>query len=128
MRAIFMTAMLAATPAAACNEQMMSVESWAASSHGDTTFILKLDLRSNLPQHTRMIDAQVYFADALGKQIGGINLDRDAPVSVGPFSQELHLGTALNIARLLRINAEDVVVSTCTRAVIYEDGTKETFE
>lgn len=127
MRAVFLMAMLAATPAMACNADLLAVEKWSAEKSGDVTFDLTLTMTPKFPQGVRMIDAQANFSDRLGGWIGGVIIDRDTRIGGATFTQVNTFGIALDLARLLRLPPEDVVVSSCVRAVIYEDGSREDF-
>lgn len=128
MRAVFVCLFMAALPAWACSENVLTLNKWTVEQSSDVTFRLVMQLAPAFRAPVRMVDAQVYFSDRLGGQIGGAILDRDTKIDGAPFIEEIEFGTGLRIARLLDVDPADVVTRVCTKAVIYGDGSKQTFD
>lgn len=82
---------------------------------------------NDLTKSFRMIDASIMFEDALGGYISNIGVDRD--ITLAPGNSTVYTasygGTGLD--RVPQMNRQDVVVYACTKAVIYDDGTKQEF-
>ena len=123
-----------ATPAFACQDaasKAITLSSWKVSvakdEYGITEANLTLVLRNNGEKATRLVDAKVEFADALGGYIPTIGVNRDLHLKPGAeFTQKgSYPGTNLN--RIPSMAKEDVMATVCTTAVTYEDGTKSTF-
>jgi hypothetical protein len=133
MRWLLALAVLVSPAAAAeCFEgrpDAITVKSWAPSAKESLIgepVLVRYVLNNALDKSIRMIDASVFFDDVLGKHIGGYEVEPDvAAVAGGDFEVE---GTYLGMTRLLDANPEDILVSICTKAVVYGDGTTETFE
>lgn len=128
MRALFVCLFMAAVPALACSEDVLTLNKWTVKRSSDVTFRLKMELIPAFRAPVRMVDAQVYFSDRLGGQIGGAILDRDTKIDDALFTEVIEFGTGLRVARLLDVDPADVVTRVCTKAVIYDDGTKQTFD
>lgn len=93
-----------------------------------TSADVKLTVENKLPKGVRLIDASVRFEDALGGSISNVGLTRDVQVATGATFEDSgsYLGTRLE--RIPAMNRNDVVVFACTKGVVYEDGTKQTFD
>jgi hypothetical protein len=104
------------------------VTSWAAEATSGTLgpmVQVSYVLSNNLPKGIRMVDASVNFEDVLGQTMPGFKLAPDiAAAAGGDFAQ---VATYLGMDRLVKARHEDIIVTVCTRAVVYEDGTKESF-
>lgn len=76
---------------------------------------------------TRMIDGSIRYSDVLGGRIASKAIDRD--VSIEPGKSYLQTGNwgPYTFERMLKMNRSDVIVVACVRAVVYADGTKQTF-
>lgn len=119
----------ASAPAIACNSEMLEVQSWQATANEGNKFF-PVDLVATVEyqgdRSYRMIHAGVVFADALGQNLGQINLERDQKVAPGDMIEVDGLVDAKD--RLLTINRDDVVTRTCVWSIVYEDGTIERFD
>jgi len=67
----------------------------------------------------RMIDGSIVFQDVLGRDILRIGIDPDIRVEAGETTQQDGIYSNL---RLLDVEREDVVVTTCIRGLVYSDG------
>lgn len=75
----------------------------------------------------RMIDGSIRYSDVLGGSVASKAIDRDASIKPGePYLQKGNWGR-YTFERLLKMNRSDVIVVACVRAVVYADGSKETF-
>ena len=82
-------------------------------------------LRNNLQDSIRMIDASVFFDDALGNHIGGIKFTPDVTL---PAMAETPLNDrSIGFDRVADARPEDVAVIFCTKSVIFQDGSTQTF-
>ncbi|MCW5735202.1 MAG: hypothetical protein KIS73_13800 [Enhydrobacter sp.] len=78
-------------------------------------------------KNIRMIDGIIRYSDVLGGNIASKAIDRDASIEPGkPYMQKGTWGP-YTFERILKMNRSDVAVVVCVRAVVYADGTKETF-
>lgn len=131
MRAILVTTLLAGSPAMACDNSFISVQDWRVQNIERNSFPgpeAVVHYRLSGSKGVRMLDAAVRFEDALGKHIASIAVDRDERLAPGGTARLVGFYPGSNLSRIPNMEREDVVVSTCTRAVIYEDGTKEEFK
>lgn len=131
MRAVLMTVLvLAGTPAMACNADFIAVDEWSIKERrGEPPTGAEVDISYRLvgDKAYRLIDGSFLFADALGMDLGRIAIPRTSPLKPDQAGTDhgVYLSTQLMMAA--RMNPEDVRVTTCVRAVIYDDGTKEEF-
>lgn len=75
----------------------------------------------------KMIDASVWFWDVLGKNIGGVELNRDIKIAVGAEGIEKFRVPSAGFERLTNLDALDVEGLICTEAALFDDGTKQQF-
>lgn len=127
--------MLLAMPTAAAAEcqgraDLLIVEEWSV--ERVTGVISGIDitihLKSAFDQPFRMIDAGYTFSDALGRRISGFTMNPDLRASPGETVETGNGYTGREMDRVPTMNKDDVSVSTCVRAVVYDDGTKEEFD
>ena len=109
----------------------LEVVSWSAAESTNSFAAgveVTVEVRNNLPQGVRMWDASVRFYDVLGRSIGSIGVAPDLRIAAGDTAQDggSYLGSDLD--RLLSMDAADVVVLACTRAVVMNDGTAQRFD
>lgn len=118
-----------ATPAIACNSEMLTVKDWQASENTGNS-VLPVNLAATVQysgsKAFRMIHAGVMFADALGRNVGQVNLDEDQHAAPGAIL--VADGYVDAKKRLLTINRDDVVTRTCVWSIIYDDGSKQEFK
>lgn len=105
-------------------DRILKLEDWSAKPDGAGTRItLRLALRGDKP--VRMVDGKVSFYDALDGSVGSYPIDRDAHIAPGkPYEQK----DFYTKGRLENLKHEEVTSKVCVYAVLYEDGTKETFK
>lgn len=88
--------------------------------------VVDLELKNNLPKGIRMLDASIFYVDVLGRDVGRYGLDPDTKAAASSdFSQQ---GVYFSDTRLIEANPSDIVVTICTRQVVYDDGTVEKFD
>ena len=75
----------------------------------------------------RMIDASYAFTDALGRRISSFNFDPDMHATPGEKIVHVSGYSGREMDRVFGMNREDVSVATCTKAIIYGDGSKDVF-
>lgn len=129
---VFLLAACVSGPALAkCYEgsdEVLRPEGFRVGPEAEATFEVEVDLQSRLKRPTRMIDGYINFTDRLGETFASYKIERDAQIPLsGIYTQHYEFGAALDIARLLKLDAEDVSLSACVKSVLYEDGTKEEF-
>jgi hypothetical protein len=122
-----LVAAAAADAKAKCNQELLSVDDWAARQVNERNIEVTVSVRSHSKKPIRMIEAIVGFTDALGADIGAIILERDVNVAAGERFVDKGLWTPQRFGRLLKVRKQDVKTDTCVTAVLYEDGSKETF-
>ncbi|WP_307145455.1 hypothetical protein [Rhizobium tibeticum] len=127
---------LAALPAAAqdCQEgqkEVIAVESWDIKKVDDPMFSgmdITLKLKSNATKPFRMADASFTFQDGLGRRISSFTIDPDLKAKPGDVVETVNGYQGSEMDRVPKMNRADVVVFACTKALVYEDGTKEEFK
>ncbi|MQV97055.1 hypothetical protein GHK46_06345 [Sinorhizobium medicae] len=124
---VSMIVALAGEASAGCNQELLHVEGWSAKSMAERRVEVSMDLRSTAPKPIRIIEALVYFRDALDEDIGSLPVERDAHIPVGGIYTRLMRPAPAHFDRLLKLRKQDVETHVCVLAVLYEDGTKETF-
>lgn len=139
MRAAMMVALLGAAVVAndafACDgsTKLLSVKDWTVEEVDGlipgihSGIDITVDIKSHAEKPFRMIDASYTFADALGRRISGFMIDPDLKVRPGETVSTTNGYTGSEMDRVIKMNRDDVIVTICTRAVVYEDGTKEDF-
>lgn len=119
----------AASPALACNSELLRVTNWQASPNEGNRFI-PVDLEAEVEylgeRSFRMVHGGVIFQDALGRSIGQVNLDRDQ--HAGPGDTFAVTGHVDADERLLTINRDDVRLRACVWSMVYENGEVEKFD
>ncbi len=132
MKLILIGAMVAglwATQANACNSDLLTVIDWKVIENKKSRvlpYLLEANVKYNGDKAYRMIHAGVIFADVLGKSLGQVNLETDE--NVKPGDTILANGQVTVKDRMIKVNRDDVTYRTCVWAIVYQDGTKETFD
>lgn len=87
-----------------------------------------INVRSRAAKAFRMIDASFTFEDTLGRRISSFSFDPDLTAEPDEVVETAtgYMGNEMD--RALDMNPDDIRVFTCTYAVIYEDGIRETFD
>ncbi|MGU3575637.1 hypothetical protein ACLBWZ_08890 [Brucellaceae bacterium C25G] len=114
--------------ARACNTDLLTVLDWKVTDNKQSSllpYLLEANVKYNGKRPYRMIHAGVMFSDVLGKKLGQVNLKRDQ--NVIPDGVALADGQVSVEGRIAQINRDDIVYRTCVWAIVYDDGTKETF-
>jgi hypothetical protein len=118
-----------AASASDCRGDLIQVTDWKLQKV--TGLISGIDIhvtiKSNFSKPIRMIDGTYTFADALGRRISSFGINPDLNVEPGKTVKFAHGYMGREMDRVLKMNRADVIVTTCVRAVVYQDGTKETF-
>ncbi len=112
----------------ACNTELLSLVDWEAAENAGSalipvTLVAKVQYNGSRPY--RMIHAGVILADVLGEGLGQVNLNRDQTVSPGEVVEANGFVGAEE--RLLTVNRDDIVGSTCVWSIVYSDGQVEEF-
>lgn len=113
---------------AECKSDLLSVSDWSVTINAEDEAEVALTLASVFTKPTRMVDASVVFADALGQLIGQVPVDTDQKLPVGASYKAGGSYGGTKLDRAAKLAREDVKVTTCVRGVVYEDGTKEEFK
>lgn len=113
--------------ASGCNDVMLSVAEWSIRPASEGNVEITLRVRSNAPKQIRMLQGLAYFYDALDEPIGALPVGPDAIIPAGGEYTEHRTWSDHLFGRLLKLRKQDVKTATCVKAVLYEDGTKETF-
>ncbi len=117
--------------AASCDgsSDVLTVENWnIAKVEGPLSGIdITLSVKSHAKQAFRMIDGNYTFEDVLGRRISGFQINPDLTAKPGEIVSTTtgYMGTEMD--RVPKMDRSDVVVTTCTNAIVYSDGTKEQF-
>ncbi|MBX8802650.1 hypothetical protein HBA92_18090 [Ochrobactrum sp. MR28] len=128
MKALFALLLMCGTASAACNDQLIEFVSWSAKPDGDIATETTVVFRSNASKPIKMIDASAKYTDVLGGSIGSFALDRDVLINPGENYTETKRWVGSSFDRLVNLKPEEVTTSVCVKAVLYRDGTKETFK
>ena len=125
----FVSALLCAPGAAfsqaACSDGLTDLfvaESYTASakSTGYSDGVeLDVILHNGGDRDVRMIDGSIIFQDVLDRDILRIGIDPDMHVKAGETGRQNGI---YSNTRLLDVDQEDVVVTTCIRGLVYSDG------
>lgn len=118
--------LVAADARAGCNETMLSITDWSARAATGTDVEISIRVQSASDKPIRMLKAIAYFYDALDAPIGAIPIGPDVKIAAGGDYSE-NRNWSSGIRRLIRLGKQDVKTATCVKAVLYEDGSKETF-
>ncbi|RVI96123.1 hypothetical protein [Sinorhizobium medicae] len=113
--------------AAGCNDAMLSITDWSVGQASKGSVEIKLRFRSNAPKQIRMLQGLAYFYDALDERIGALPVGPDAIIPAGGEYTEHRTWSDHLFGRLLKLRKQDVKTATCVKAVLYENGSKETF-
>lgn len=131
MRSIFlMMGLLLASPALAddCgkqNSEILTLKSWTAKQGEYMSIDITMQLQNNADKQIRMIKAAAVFIDPFGESIARLALDPDVVI---PAKGTIDESGSWSAARLAKVRPQDVTTLICVSAVLYEDGSKETFE
>ncbi|MDX0218744.1 hypothetical protein GOC40_12145 [Sinorhizobium meliloti] len=113
--------------AADCNNAMLSITDWSVGQVSKGNVEIKLRIRSHAPKQIRMLQGLAYFYDALDEPIGALPVGPDAIIPAGGEYTEHRTWSDHLFGRLLTLRKQDVKTATCVKAVLYEDGSKESF-
>lgn len=127
MRSIFLLAMMTSAAHAGCNESLIEFTSWSIKPIDAQNNQIVATFKSNSAKPIRMLDTSAGYKDALGETVGTFSLNRDVSIAPGAMYSETKTWGPYTFERLLKLKPEEVTTFTCTRAVLYEDGTKEEF-
>lgn len=127
LMALAFVALASSQAVAACNDTLLTVVDWTIRPVDARTNELSYTVKSNAGKDIRMIDGQLGFKDALGGHIGPLGLQRDAEIKAGSTFADKGLWGQHTFERLLKLKKDEVTPYTCVRAVLYDDGTKESF-
>lgn len=134
MRAVLMavlatglaSAVAAQTKCKSGSADVVRVTSWSAKPmRGGAELMVEYANATTKP--IKMLDATIWFTDALGGSIGGAKIDRDARIQPGAKAQSTlrYVGA---FERLPALDKQDVEALACASAVLFEDGEKQSFK
>lgn len=130
MRYVLFVAVLAATPATACNTDFLVIDDWSIIEQTSGPRIgatVEVQYRLAGNRAYRLIEGSIIFEDRLGFRIESIAVPREKPLTPGMMGLQTGLYPSSTLMMAARMNRDDVIVTTCTNAVVYADGAKETF-
>lgn len=132
IRFLILAMVISATPAWACNSDLISVQDdWTAANEvrNETTFThINVTYAYDGERPIRMIDGLIAVGDVLGGQLAVLWLNRDERMGEGDTSTISIATYGPDLPRLAELDRDDVTFRTCVRGIVYEDGTRETFE
>jgi len=113
--------------ATGCNETMLSITDWSARRADTSNVEISLRVQSHATKQIRMMRGLAYFYDALDQPIGALPIVTDAIIPLGSEYLEHRVWSDHKFGRLLKLRKQDVKTATCVKAVLYEDGSEESF-
>lgn len=127
MRAILVLLLLSGTAHAGCNDTLLTFTDWSIKPLDAEANQITTTFKSNAERPIRMIDAKAGYFDALGAMVGSFELNRDASIRPGGTYAETKTWGQNTFERLLTLKHDEVKTFVCVTAVLYDDGTKQTF-
>jgi len=124
-----LVALMPEVAAAQCNRgspNIIEVVTWSAEKSAPGGTSVTTTVRNKTSKPIEMIDATIWFDDVLGGSLGGIPIDRDLRLDPGKEATETN--KMIGFDRLVTLAPKNITTRGCTKAVLYQDGTKETFE
>lgn len=89
---------------------------------------IRIGVRNPSNKQIALVDADLFFVDALGRVVGGSAMALSADLQIFPQSSNIDGIDADNrFASLARENPLPPTPIICTRSVAYSDGSKQTF-
>lgn len=127
MRMILLAAIITgASPAAAlCRDDLLTVIDWNAELIDPAPalrFSLDVTVRYEGDRPIRMIDGSIGFDDVLGNRIGRMGMDPDTAMQPGDEHTFTGQWGRNTFERMLDMQPDDVVASTCIDGMVYADG------
>lgn len=122
--------LVVATPTWACNADFIAVEEWSIKERrGQPSTGAEVSIKYRLTgdRPYRLIDGSFIFTDAMDWEMERIAIPREKPMSLGAIGEQKGIYPSSTLMMAAKMNPSDVIVTTCTRSVIYDDGTRETF-
>lgn len=126
---LIILAMTTGATAQECNYgslDVMKLTGWSAAPNDDKTTKVTVTYKNSTAKQIEIVDASVFFADAVGDIIGGIRLARESKFAPGEtltIAQD-----AVDLHKVTESERQKISAYICTRTVVYVDGTKEKFE
>lgn len=136
MRMCLAAVLAACGPAAAectngSSATFLTVEDWSLE-RVKNDLVSGIDIRVSIKSHAakpfHMIDASYTFQDALGRRISGFVMNPDLAAAPGQTVETVNGYLGNEMDRALKMRREDITVFACTRAVVFDDGTKQEFK
>lgn len=125
---MLMTAPALAGASCSGTTDLLQVSSWSIEAIDARTNALTVAVTNTADKPIRMIDGSVGFVDALDEEIARYAIDRDANIPAKGVFEDTGQWGPFTFERLLKLRPEEVIAFACVRSVLYEDGSKETFE
>jgi len=130
-RLLILPVLLATVASADANEclngsgDILRLSSWSAEPVDDHSTAVTLTYENVTQKGIEIVNATAWFYDALDNGIGGIPLDSDPQLE--PAGSITVKRKMLGFQRVLKVKPENISAVICTDAVLYDDGTRETF-
>lgn len=87
-----------------------------------------VSVRNTFLKEVRMVEAEVYFMDGLGRVVGGTPLPADPDLAIfAGQANSFQVPAPPGYDRLSMAEVSDFDLTMCTRAVLFKDGTKIEF-
>lgn len=82
-------------------------------------------VRNTFEKEVRMVDAEIYFQDGLGRLVGRHALPVDPDLAIFPGKANSYQVLApMGYERLAKAEVGDFELTMCTRAILFKDGSK----
>ena len=101
---------------------------WTAEQDAAGGITVRLGVRNPEDKVVKMVDAAVWFVDPLGRIVGdqGLELDPDLAIAANGANIDF-ISTSAAFGRLVGAKLEDFTPTICTRALLFEDGSKSEY-
>jgi len=106
---------------------ILQVTDWSAVP-GEPNVLTTIKYRNVSAKPIVMVKASVWFFDALGERVIGFQINPDVKLAPGVEAEESGRLIGDHAQRLLSSDKALFQAIACTHAVVYADGTKETFD
>lgn len=107
------------------SSEVLKLRDWGVTVTSDSRYDLTISFEYSGQKPLRMVDANLNAFDTLGNGLTGGAIDPDQSLAPGDTGEQTW--TFAGDARIARIAREDVVARVCTKAVVYADGSKDSF-
>lgn len=99
---------------------------WSVESVGGVTNV-RVGVQNTFAKQVRMVDAGVWFIDGLDRSVIDQAIAIDPDLRILANGANISQVSTTGVDRLLRASVEDFTPHICTRAILFEDGSKLNF-